>query len=313
MKQTTAFKNFTERIQEIFNFAVLITISVPVLKNNIRLIKNGTIDRLPDPDYFEPSVVYEITDKTIQELSTNGLDVPYIERLKELLNKPLNNADFKAKVIDIIGEENHKTYRITLKKQSKGYIDNIQNCTSNYQSKLATYLYFSTFSYFEAFIGDLANEMIGSLATNDNSLYQQSYTINEANLADYNKIDKPYDGRKIDRYKKYSSKLFEQGYKIPETVLFSSTIELLKSKIENMKANEIPEVLDKIFIFKMTEDEKNTYHSIRDKRNSIGHGNMGYTPNLTDVITANKFFKDLSYRIDKHTNFYFFKPQNLTT
>lgn len=310
MKQTTAYKNFTNRIQEIFNFAVLITISVPVLKQNLKLIKDEVIDRLPDTDYFEPSVIYEITDKTITQLKTKLLGETELERLKELLNKPLNNTEFKNKVVEKIGLNNYKTFRNTLKKQSRVYLDNIQNCTANYQTKLATYLYFSTFSYFEAFIGDISNEVIDSLEKINNTQYSQEFTLNEDNKKIIEKIDNTFDGKKIDRYKKHSKGLREKGYQLPKNLMFSSTIELLKLKIENFKANEIPDILDKIFLFKMTENEKNNFHSIRDNRNSIGHGNLGYNPNLTDVVNANKFFKDLSSRIDKHIDFYFFKPQN---
>ena len=310
MKQTTSYQNFTNRIQEIFNFAVLITISVPVLKQNLKLVKDEIIERLPDSDYFEPSVIYEITDKTITQLKTKLLGETELESIKELLNKPLNNTEFKNKVVEKIGLDNYKIHRNTLKKQSRVYLDNIQNCTANYQTKLATYLYFSTFSYFEAFIGDISNEVIDSLEKIDNSQYSQDFTLNDDNRKVIEKIDNSFDGRKIDRYKKYSKEIREKGYQLPKNVMFSSTIDLLKSKIENFKANEIPEILDKIFLFKMTENEKNNFHSIRDNRNSIGHGNVGFNPNLTDVVNANKFFKDLSSRIDKHINFYFFKPQN---
>ena len=43
MKQSKAHKDFKERTQEIFNFAVLVTLSVPVLKQNIKLFNDKKI------------------------------------------------------------------------------------------------------------------------------------------------------------------------------------------------------------------------------------------------------------------------------
>lgn len=310
MKQTNAYRIFSVKIQEIFNFAVLVTISVPVLKSNLDLIKRGVIKRLPDADYFEPSVIYEITEETLKDLRDKNLDEDALRKLQQLLNTPLNNTEFKSKVIDRIGEANYKQHRNTIKRQSLRYIDNIQNCTSDYQSKLAAYLYFSTFSYFEAFIGELFNEVTSSLPRLDNNSYFQSYTINEINQANFKKIDNPFDGKKIDRYKKLSKKMQAQGYQIPENILFSSLTELLISKIDNFRAVEIPDILENIFRFAMTKEEKEMFHNIRDNRNSIGHGNSSYTPSLTHVTNASKFFKELSSKIDKHFRFYFFKPEN---
>lgn len=310
MKQSNSYKEFKERIQEIFNFAVLITLSVPVLKQNLKLFDKGTIERLPDPDYFEPSVVYEIKQKTIESLYTKGVESEKIEKLKLLQGIPINNAEFKLKVIEAIGEEHYKTHRNTIKKQSKNYIDNINSCTTNYQSKLATYLYFSAFSYFEAFIIDLSLEIINGFDKLDKTKYIGEFKSSQALLSDMVKLDKVFDPRKKDRYKKFSEKVRSEGYKDPESLMFSSLAEIFINKIENLKANEIPVFLEKTLMFKMTESEANTFHSIRDNRNSIGHGEKSFSPHLNDVINANKFFKSLSDRIDKHVTFYFFKLEN---
>jgi len=124
------------------------------------------------------------------------------------------------------------------------------------------------------------------------------------------KLDKEFDPRKIDRYKKFSAKIKTQGYVDSETLIFSSLLEIYNNKIENLKANEIPAFLEKTLLFKMTKTESDTFHSIRDNRNSIGHGTRHFNPNLNDVINANKFLKSLSNRIDRHVTYYFFKIKN---
>lgn len=310
MKQSTAYKDFKKRTQEIFNFAVLVTISVPVLKQNIKLFNDEKIKRLPDPDYFEPSVVYEISQDTINTLVEKGVNKENIEKLKGLLNIPINSSEFKDKVVDAIGETEYKANRNEIKRQSKTYADNLTNCTANYQSKLAAYLYFSTFSYFEAFVMDIAIEMIKSIQILDREKYVTDFQQNHYTISDMVKLDNVFDPRKTDRYKKFSGKLKAQGYIDPENLIFSSLLDIYSNKIENLKANEIPTFLDKTLLFKMTKEESDTFHSIRDNRNSIGHGAKHFNPNLNDVINANKFFKSLSDRIDRHVTFYFFKVIN---
>lgn len=310
MKQSEAYKEFKQRTQEIFNFAVLVTISVPVLKMNIKLFNDGKIKRLPDPDYFEPSVVYEISASTLTELEKKGLSKDKIERLSLLKEIPLNSSEFKEKVIQAIGETDYKANRNTIKRQSRNYSENISNCTSNYQSKLATYLYFSTFSYFEAFVLELASELTNEYEQIEKETYVENFKVDQNILSDMVKLNKNYDPRKLDRYKKFSEKLESQGYLAPERLIFSSLMDIYKQKIDSLKANEIPVFLEKTLLFKMTEDEIKTFHSIRDNRNSIGHGAKSFSPNLNDVINANKYFKKLSDRLNKHVTYYFFKLTN---
>jgi len=310
MKQSNSYKEFKERIQDIFNFAVLVTASVPVLKHNLKLFDKGDIKRLPDPDYFEPSVVYDIKQETLETLQANGLKQEKIEKLKLLKDIPFNNAEFKRKVIEAIGENDYKANRNIIKRQSKNYISNIRDCSFGYQKKLATYLYFSTFSYFEAFIIDISSEIINSFDSLDISESIEGYKPCQDTIGDMIKLDKTYDPRKIDRYKKFSTKIRDKGYKEPSKLIFSSMMDIYKNKVENLKANEIPIFLEKTFMFKMSKEESDTFHSIRDNRNSIGHGAKSFSPDLNDVINANKYFKALSSKIDKHLVFYFFELKN---
>lgn len=313
MKHSKSYIFFKNKIQEVFNFAVLVTNSVPTLKYNIKLFKEGKINRLPDPDYFEPSVVYVIKEETVNSLTRIGIEDTKIENLRKLIDKPLNNKEFKETVIGILGEETYTSHRHSLKIQSKDYINNLSDCSTNYQSKLATYLYFSTFSYFEAFICDITREIIESMKVLDNVHYINTYHISPDVVNDRIKLDNEFDSRKKDRYVKYSKKLRSSGYKPPEEVLYSSLIELLRSKIDDLKANEIPVFLEKTLRYQLTEDEKLVYHTLRTNRNSIGHGDNSFKPCLKDVIAANKFFKRLSANIDKHVSFFFLNLTNYQT
>lgn len=310
MNHSKSYTYFKEKIQDIFDFAVLVTNSVPTLKYNIKLFKEGKINRLPDPDFFEPSVIYVIKEETLINLSKNGVEDSKIEDLRLYLDKPLNNKEFKNNIIKILGEETYRINRNILKVQSINYIDNLSDCSKNYQSKLATYLYFSTFSYFESFIYDISKEIIDSFNFLDTDFYINNFGVNPVILNDRIKLDKEFDSRKKDRYIKYSKKLRLSGYKPPEDVLFSSLADLYRSKVEDLKANELPVFIEKTLRYKLLEEEKQVYHSLRNNRNSIGHGDNSFKPCLKDVIEANKFFKSLSTNIDNHVSFYFLKLTN---
>src|SRR5699024_5114072 len=141
-------------------------------------------------------------------------------------------------------------------------------CTQNYQSKLATYLYFSTFSYFESFIMDISKEITSRLKRLEKEEYFSKFKKEQEILSDMAKLDKEFDKRKIDRYKKFSKSLKGKGYKEPKEIIFSSLLDLYDSRIENLKANEIPIFLEKTFLFTMSEQEVENFHTIRANRNS---------------------------------------------
>ena len=310
MKKSKSFLSYKKRVQEVLDFAVLVTLSVPVLKQNIKLLADGKITRLPDPDYFEPSVIYEITDTTLQRMSEFGLESEKFENLFELKNKPLNESEFKRKVILAVGEDIYKKHRNILKTQSDIYIANIEKSITDYRSKLSTYLYFSTFSYFEAYIIDLSKEVIADLSKIDKKEYIVGHQINSAKIDARQKLSQETDPRKKDRYIKFSKQLDADAYLVPERILFASLIEMLEEKIDDLKANEIPAFLEKTFLYKMSGENKQTFSNVRTNRNSIGHGNKSYNPNLNDVLSANHFFKKLASEIDVHVMFHFSKLAN---
>lgn len=297
LKQSDSYIAFKTRTQEIFNFAVLVTNSVPSLKQNISLIKSGKIKRIPEPDYFQPSTDFEITETTLTDLKTEGLESEKIKSLRTIINTPLNDSKFKNTVIDLIGKDLFSKHRTTIKRQSSLYIDNLNSCTADYQKKLASYLFFSLFSYFESFIGDISNEVLENLEHINVSKYLKD--TEAIDTAKEEKIlDTKFDPRKKDRYSKFSKELIQKGYKEPEQLIFSSMISMLKSSIESLKANDIPEFLKKSFYFELNKSDNTTYHNLRDNRNSLGHGGTSFSPNLKDVIEANKFFKRISKEID---------------
>ncbi|RZJ54339.1 MAG: hypothetical protein EOO44_05465 [Flavobacterium sp.] len=309
MKQSNAYIAFKTRTQEIFSFAVIVTSSVPVLKHNINLFRGGKIDKISEPDYFQPSVIYDIKESTLKDLKENGLDESKLVLLQEIKDIPLNNREFKESVIARIGVTAYNANRNILKRQSKNYIANLYSSTSGYQAKLASYLYFSLFSYFESFISELTKEVIDTLE----QLNVSQYLLNAQAIdssKEYRDLTKVYDPKKIDRYRKYSQELNKKGYQLPKDLMFSSMLDSLKATSENMKANEIPTFLKKLFYFEMDIVDNETYHNFRNNRNSLGHGGTSFTPTLKNVTDANKFFRRISKKIDSHVTRHYMSLNN---
>jgi hypothetical protein len=306
MAESKSYASFKTRIQEIFDFAILITISVPELKKNIKLYESKKINRLSDPDYFEPSVRYSITDETILRLQENSVEQKDIDSVRSVLNNEYNNKEFKDRIIELVGEDFYNKNRNILKRQSTSYINDLKTCATDYKQKLATYLYFSTFSYFEAYIIDICKEISSSFEKVDYKKYIEDNPVDsDTTKSERNKLGKKFDKGKMDRYLKYSKTLKAKGYLQPSQLMFATLIDYLNTNIEDLKANQIPDFLMKVFLFQMTENDKKTYANIRTNRNSIGHGASNFTPYLSDVINANKFFKKLSKEIDSHILFHF--------
>jgi hypothetical protein len=74
MRSSNSYLLFKKSIQEVFNFAVIVTAGIPILKETIKIYRKGKINKLPDPDYFEPSVMYEIKGSTLIKLTELGID-----------------------------------------------------------------------------------------------------------------------------------------------------------------------------------------------------------------------------------------------
>lgn len=255
--------------------------------------------------------MYEITDSSLLDLrETWDISDVQLELLNSIKNKPLSNSDFKKKIISIVWEDIYRKHRNLFKRQSLIYTKNIKDISKNYKSNLASYLYFSCFAFLEAFILDLLKEITQSLSITN----ADEYIFNESNvkriMQDIMKLDKEFDPRKNDRYAKYSDLIRSKGYKTPEELLSSSLLDAFNKNIDNLKAGDIPNFLEKNLFYKMTEEEIKAYSSIRDNRNSIWHGASNFKPDLDDVLKVNEFFKEISRKIDSHVIFYFIKPRN---
>ena len=246
---TNAFIKYKQKVQKTFDFAAVVTTGIPSLKHQISLFRKGEIYSLPRPDFFQATVNYMIDDMVLQKLLDKGLEQNAIQQLHPLKNKSLNYNEYKRSIIGIIGETKYKDFQEVFRHQSQEYVNNLLDSAENYRSSLAEYLYLSSFSFFEYYIKDLCTEV---LQKNDFSL--DTYAEHRNNLSRLNasekapsyrkKLNGSYDKNRIDRYKKYSKLLKQEGYVKPKTILEVSLQKLLLEKLDSLKAKEIPTFLE---------------------------------------------------------------------
>ena len=60
---TNAYLRLRKQIEEMFDFTVTVCFAVPSLKEQIRVVKKGIAENLPEPDYFENNVPLEAVQK----------------------------------------------------------------------------------------------------------------------------------------------------------------------------------------------------------------------------------------------------------
>ena len=181
-----------------------------------------------------------------------------------------------------------------------------------FEERLSSYMLLSLFSFFEAFVTEIIQEMIEfhggpakllALAMKRDralSAVTQSPVIQTAKA----KLTKNVKG-KHETYQKYSKVLREAGYRFPSERFSSYGVRMLIEKHGNLKAHGIPDLLEHGLAVPLTPAEKKQYHEIREKRNKVAHG-AAEKLDLAYIRSVNDFFRDLSFRINTHLLEHFF-------
>ncbi|WP_108866881.1 HEPN domain-containing protein [Aquimarina aquimarini] len=180
---------------------------------------------------------------------------------------------------------------------------------NGYKEKLATYLFLSSFSFFENYFGSVLKEVfdlntsIPDKATLENSLNNNTDTKPKRALKG------TYDKKHHQRYEKYSSELKANGYISPDELLKIVAFNNLYKTVQNLKANEIPDFLISHFKIEITDTEKAQFSTYRQLRNDIAHGD---NPNLDlrKVKEANAFLRKLAAKIDAFLTEHYIKLNN---
>jgi hypothetical protein len=183
---------------------------------------------------------------------------------------------------------------------------------ATFEERLSSYMLLSLFSFFEAFVKDIVQEMfdfhggtemlLALAAKRDLALSTaaQSRDIQVAKA----KLTKNKKG-KHQKYQKYSKVLVAAGFRFPTERFSSYGVGMLIERHKNLKAHAIPDLLVHGVAMHMSAAEKAQYDSIREKRNKVAHGRPQKL-DLAYIRTTNDFFRDMTFRINTHVLEHFF-------
>jgi hypothetical protein len=242
--RTNAFNTLQNQVQETFDFAVMVCHAVPSLKLQMKLLDDGIIHKLPDPDYFTKNTTEELRD------------------------------------------------------QADGYKEN-----------LATYLFLSSFAFFENYFGAVLDEIFDFNVTIPNDDTLKECLNNNTDTKSKRALKGHYDKRHQQRYEKFSNELKSNNYITPEELKKIVAYTNLYKTIKDLKANQIPDFLINHLKIEITEDEKSKFNTYRQLRNEIAHGDR---PSLTlrKVREANSFLRKLASKIDDFLSEHYKKLNN---
>lgn len=202
--------------------------------------------------------------------------------------------------------------------QGKICHDRVRELAKDYKSPLANYALLSLFSFFESYVKEVVKELF-KFHTHD---YLESLGDRLKARADVTATTIPHKKLRVRPNKKKRGRhihLVEQLKAIPDSIspteLFAAYgVTVLKQRMGNdfdrLKANDIPDLLNDAFLYKMSESDSTQYNSIRDMRNSIAHGNSDDNLSLGTVIGHNDVLRKLAIDIDQHLLKHFFVIEN---
>jgi len=177
---------------------------------------------------------------------------------------------------------------------------------ANFEKRLSSYAFFSVFSYFEAFVHDVVQEMIDyhggqeamiKLAiARDKKLTDAFASLPGAK----NKLKlRKFVKSKVEKYKKFSAILDEAGFRFPTERFSSYGIRMLVERHKNLKSVQIPTFLNEALHMTLDKKDVDLFQTLRDKRNKLAHG-KSTTMNMKELGRANDLFRRWTFAINTH-------------
>ena len=207
-----------------------------------------------------------------------------------------------------------------LKRDSRSPQEIKQKSIANYKSKLSNYLVLSSFSYFEDYVKSVIDEIIefhGGKTEFVERAKRRSNGFMLAKSADIEthkrKLQEPIkiEPPKTEKYKKHTNALLKLGYRFPSELFSAYGLQVFIRKTKSLKVQEIPELLRDALNVGLDEQLVKDYHSIRDIRNRIAHGERIRLSIRKALEIHNKLHK-LAIIIDKHLIEYFYIIEEFT-
>jgi len=183
---------------------------------------------------------------------------------------------------------------------------------AHYERYLASYVLLAHFSFFESFVENLAKEMIAFhggeekfVARIENRIKRLMTRQSPQVVTMKRKLQDTEKPKWRDRYRKYSRDLELEGFRFPGELLAAYGVRSVISKIKNLKAVHIPEVLVGAFRVDLSDAEIEKYDEIREIRNGIAHGDP-IVLTMKQAVVMNGVLRNLAVRISSHIAEHFF-------
>lgn len=222
-------------------------------------------------------------------------------------------------------------------------VEKLKEYKTYYRKNLAKLIFINSFSYFESYFKDLIKELLnfhgGKEQFIKTSKYKELQHLKCEENIDLKKAinklreyaSKPvkkekYSTGKKEKYSKYIEELDNTSFRFPSELFATFGIIRLGEYIENKylyNASKILDIAQDCFGVELSKEEISKFNTYRDFRNDVAHGKvlppekeLQNGRNIEDINfkdfefkhaqEANKFFKTLALKIDKHVVKHFF-------
>lgn len=198
--------------------------------------------------------------------------------------------------------------------------EELRTLTKDYKERLTSYLWLSSFSFFEAFVSGALQELIEFHGGADAFIRSAEKHAKEAVTKTHSReiiksrarLSGVFAPNKVQRYKKHTQILQQHEYSFPSELLAAFGIRMLVSKAGELKAAEIPTLLTQGLHFEFTADMLARYDRYRKIRNDIAHGKESARP-LKEAFEVRKDLGKLASKIDDHIVANFFVMETFRT
>ena len=185
------------------------------------------------------------------------------------------------------------------------YMGKLIDSSQKYKKEVAKTIRLSSFSYFEAYVGDIIREIFefhgGQSILSTMTLDQNMDVLTSDQSSARSKLKERPKKSWTQRYQKLFSKLDPAKVNFPHHFLMKIGMETMQRRATSYKASQIPEMLSDLLGFELSATELGQFYEIREARNRIAHGRAvpGDTV-LSTAIDANFNLRQLALRIDSH-------------
>jgi len=190
---------------------------------------------------------------------------------------------------------------------------------ASFEYRLSSYLFLSLFSFFEAFVRSIVQELIDFHGGPDN-LIRLANARDARRIAEFSgknsvaykmKLRKRVKGKDA-KYKKYTEILHADGFPFPTERLAGYGTQMLIERHKKLSASQIPAFLVEGFHMPLDPGDVSKYQIYRDRRNDLAHGKP-VKVNLKGISRMNEFFRQWTFTINSHLMEHFFVLEEFAT